>query len=67
MATRRTTMSERLPTAGFMMLDWQFLSDPDVRPIRRERQYLVENCQLEAAQATKIYSNRVSQSMSALA
>lgn len=43
MATRRTTMSERLPTAGFMMLDWQLLSDPDVRPIRRERQYLVDN------------------------
>lgn len=41
MATRRTTMSERLPTGGFMMLDLQLLSDPDVRAIRCERQYLV--------------------------
>lgn len=37
-------MSERLPTGGFMMLDRQLMSDPDVRAIRRERQYLVGCC-----------------------
>lgn len=37
-------MSGRLPTGGFMMLDRQLLSDPDVRAIRRERQYLVDCC-----------------------